>query len=98
MSELTGAQRKALRGLAHGLDPVVHIGKSGITEGVTAAVEAALDSHELIKVRFVDQHDRKAELAEELAGTTGAEVVGRIGHVAILYRAHPEPEKRVIRV
>ena len=58
----------------------------------------SLESHELIKVRFLDFKDRKTDLADEIAGKTGAEVAGIIGHVAILYRQHPEEEKRRIKL
>ena len=50
MEELSGAQRKHLRGLAHHVKPVVHVGKNGVTDPVLQEVEEALDSHELIKV------------------------------------------------
>lgn len=96
MTELTGAQKKYLRGLAHHQKPVVQLGKNGLTEPVLQSIEDALDAHELIKVRLVDPEGRKKELAEEIAGRTGSAWVGLVGHVVTLYRRQPDPEKRTI--
>lgn len=87
--ELTGRQRKRLRGVAHAFDPVVHVGGAGVTDAVLAELERALLSHELIKVRMHDPEDKRA-LAAEMADRTGAALCGLVGHVAILYRPHPE--------
>lgn len=98
MLELAGYQRRALRALAHGLEPIVHIGKEGFGDGARRSLEEALSAHELIKVRFVDQKDQRKELAAEIAEAMGAALAGVVGHVAILYRPHAKPEKRKIQV
>jgi RNA-binding protein len=98
MAELTGAQKKYLRGMAHHLKPVVQLGKSGLTDPVLQSIDEALDAHELIKVRLVDPEGRKKELAEEIAGRTGGAWVGLVGNVVTLYRRHPDPEKRTIEI
>jgi RNA-binding protein len=84
-----------LRGLAHGFEPLVHVGSAGITDGVLRAVDAALLAHELVKVRLhapAAKHDDAAALA---AGT-GAVLCGLVGHVLILYRPHPVTPKITI--
>ena len=96
MEKPTSAQRKYLRSLAHSLDPVVLIGHRGLTGAVVHAAYEALDAHELIKVRFNAHKDEKRALTAELAERTGAHVAGMIGHVAILYREHRDPEQRKI--
>jgi len=96
MEELTGAQKKYLRGLAHHLKPVVQVGKSGVTEGVLESIGQALDVHELIKVKLTDPQGRKKELAEEIAGRSGGAWVGLVGNVVTLYLRQPDPEKRRI--
>lgn len=96
MRPLTGSDRKFLRSQAHHLDPLVFVGKHGLTDSLVAAVEDALDSHELIKVKFNDRKDEKKSIIAEMAQRTGSESVGLIGNVAILYREHPDPEKRKI--
>jgi RNA-binding protein len=98
MPELTGAQKKLLRGLAHPLKPVVHVGKNGITDTVLESIDKALDDHELIKVKLVDPQGMKKELAEEIAERSGGSWVGLVGHVVTLYRRQPDPEKRKVEV
>jgi RNA-binding protein len=96
---LSGSQRRHLRGLAHHLKPVVHIGQAGVTEPTLAEVEKALLSHELIKVRLpAGDREGREEWLRAIEDGTGAETVSRVGHVATFYRAHPEEEKRQIRV
>lgn len=86
---MTGFQRKYLRGLAHGLSPVVQVGQSGVTEAVIEQVEAQLLAHELIKVKMREPEDKKA-MSAELASRSSSELCGLVGHTAILYRPHPE--------
>ena len=64
---LTGKQRRHLRSLGHDLKPIVQIGKSGIDDGVVAAVDQALVDHELVKIKVgesadVDRHEAAAAL------------------------------------
>jgi RNA-binding protein len=96
MDPLSGAQRKWLRGMAHGLDPVVRLGKQGLSEAVLREIDAALDSHELIKVQAPGSKDEKREIARRLEERLGAAAVGSIGHILILYRRHPDPERRTL--
>ena len=51
MKPLTSSQRKRLRGLAHDLHPLVHLGKAGLTDAALAQIDKELADHELIKVR-----------------------------------------------
>jgi RNA-binding protein len=95
---LSGTQRKYLRGLAHHLKPVVHVGRNGVTDPVLQEIEEALDDHELIKVRLVDPQGRKKELAEEITGRSAGTWVGMVGNVVTLYRQHPDPEQRKIEI
>ena len=89
--ELDSRQRQHLKGLAHHLKPVVHIGKDGLTPALLAQVENALLAHELVKVRLGESAplDRK-QTAEELPAKTGAAFVQNVGKVFVLYRPHPE--------
>ena len=96
MSILTSGQRRYLRAQAHHLQPVCFIGKNGITDALVSAVNMALDDHELIKVKFVDQKEEKKTLAPQLAELTKSELAGIIGNIAILYRQQSDEEKRTI--
>ncbi|MCB9596785.1 MAG: ribosome assembly RNA-binding protein YhbY [Sandaracinaceae bacterium] len=88
---LRGSQKRYLRGLAHHLQPIVQVGKAGITEALISATSRALLDHELIKVRLpqVDKAERAA-LAEVLEQRTSAQLAGLTGRIAILYRRHPD--------
>lgn len=97
MADFTSRQRKHLRGLAHGLDPVAHVGGKGLTEPVLDEVDRALGIHELIKIRFLDPEEKK-EQAQEIAERLDACFAGIVGHVGIFYRAHRDPEKRRVRL
>ena len=92
---LTSAQTRFLRGQAHGLKAVLQVGGKGLTNALVNEVDSALEHHELIKVK-VGGDDREARdaMIGELAGRTGAALVQRIGHTAILYR--PSKDKRHI--
>ncbi|MCZ7686642.1 MAG: ribosome assembly RNA-binding protein YhbY [Sandaracinaceae bacterium] len=91
---LNGRQRRHLRSLAHHLEPVIQVGKEGVSPAVVAAADQALADHELIKVRLpqIDREER-AEMASALERETGAALAGVTGRVAIYYRRHPSEPK-----
>lgn len=87
---LTDAQRKHLRRLGHDRNPVVLVGNSGLGPNLVAEMDRALVDHELVKVRArVGDRGLRDELLAELATATNSELVQRIGHVALYYRARP---------
>lgn len=94
---LTSAAARSLRALAHHLEPVVQVGKGGVTKSVTAQVARALLDHELIKVKVLAEApvDRKIA-AGQLASSTASDVVQVIGRIVILYK--PRPKKPTIKV
>ncbi|GAB6089689.1 YhbY family RNA-binding protein [Spirochaeta dissipatitropha] len=98
MSEITSSQRKYLSKQAHNLEPVVMVGRKGFTEEIIEAVNQALESHELIKVRFVDFKAERALISEQLAVKNNASLVRIIGNTAILYRECENTEKRRYRL
>jgi len=91
---LTGAQRRHLRSLGHHLDPVVQIGKLGLTSSVVVAVEEALERHELVKVRVgTECPDDRHEIAERLAPTVKGQLAQVLGRTMLIYRRHPREAK-----
>ena len=98
MRELKGSQRKYLRGVAHSYKPQVQIGKEGLTENVFGAIDTALEAHELIKVKIAAERDQREQLVPVIEDRLNCECVGTVGRMAILYREHPDPEKRKIAV
>ena len=96
MGELSGAQRKYLRGVAHSYKPLVQIGKEGLTDNVFTAIDTAIEAHELIKVKITADRDEREKLVPVIEERLECECVGTVGRMAILYRQHPESEKRKI--
>jgi len=98
MNRLTGAQKRYLRGLAHGKKPVVMIGQKQLTPRVVKEIDQALDFHELIKVKCIDgkEKENKKDVADAVLKETGCQLVGMIGHILILFRQHTDPKKRKI--
>ncbi len=96
MRVLTSADRKYLRSLGQKLEPVVMVGKNGITGTLIDSANKALAAHELIKVRFIERKDEKRALIDSLAEQTHSDVAGMIGHVALLYRQQDDEDKRKI--
>jgi RNA-binding protein len=97
MSSLTEKQKHHLRGLGHKLKPVVTIGNAGYTPAVRNELELSLTRHELLKIR-VSVGDRGARdaLIEKLCTETAAQLVQRVGNIALLYRRNPDKPRLVL--
>ena len=94
---LSGKQRHYLRGLGHALEPVVHVGKDGVTDAVAAALSEALVTHELVKVKLgPNTPDDRHEAADDLAARSSSELVQVLGKVVLLYRPRPEEPQIVL--
>ncbi len=86
-TQLTGKQRSFLRALAHPLKPIVQIGHGGLTDAVLTAIDGALHTHELIKVRVTGNEELSAsELALEVEKRTRSSVAQVIGKTLVVYR------------
>lgn len=89
--KLTGKQRRQLRALGHHLNPVVQVGKDGVTEAVVALTDRELKAHELIKVKVLETApEDPQQAAEQLAKSLHAHLAQLMGRTALLYRAHPD--------
>ena len=88
MSEqLTARERAHLKARAHALAPVVHVGGTGVTDGLAAEIDRALTAHELIKVKIaVDDRAARIAAGDEVCARCGAVAVHRVGKVLILWR------------
>ncbi|MEZ4295618.1 MAG: ribosome assembly RNA-binding protein YhbY [Polyangiaceae bacterium] len=91
---LTGKQTRHLRALGHHLDPVVQIGKNGITEALVAQLAEAIAHHELIKVRLLPECplDRR-EAGEEVAAALEAELAQTLGRTLLFWKRNPQSAK-----
>ena len=98
MNNLSSSQRSYLRSQAHHLEPVVLIGKHGITDGTIESINRVLEARELIKIKFREFKDEKLSLSEKIAELTNSQVVGLIGHTVIIFRQNPDSDNRQIHI
>jgi RNA-binding protein len=90
---LTNQQRRQLKAKAHALKPIILIGANGVTEAVLAAIEEALEHHELIKVKVrAEERADKLAMVEAICKNTGATEVQLVGHNLTLYRRSSKPK------
>ena len=95
---LTGKQKAKLKGMAHGIKPVIQVGKAGVEEPQINSIKRALHEHELIKTKFLDYKDHKKEISANIAKETGADIVDIIGNTLILYWENMDRGRRKIRL
>ena len=92
---LTSSQSRFLRGQAHDLKALLQIGAKGLTPAFLAELDAVLEQHELVKVKIgAEDRETRDTMIGEIVDKSGAALVQRIGHVAVLYR--PSKDHRQI--
>ncbi len=90
-SPLSPSQRRYLSSLGHHLQPIVTVGKDGVTDGVIAALEQALLDHELVKVKVGSSStEERHDVPEQLTGKADAQFVSMIGKTMLIFKPHPE--------
>ena len=83
---LTGKQKRFLRSLGMTLEPIVPIGKEGITPAVVNSADEAIEKRELIKVRVLQNCPEDIEVAiTTLAERTNCDLVQIIGRNGLLW-------------
>ncbi|PSJ17414.1 ribosome assembly RNA-binding protein YhbY [Nitrosomonas supralitoralis] len=99
MLTLTIAHRRELKAQAHALNPVVMIGKSGLSSSVIEELNRGLSSHELIKIKVqIDDRIARNELFEQICQQLNAAPVQHIGKIFVIYRPKPEEaDKKVVQ-
>lgn len=92
MLQITPAQRRHLRGLAHSLKPVVMIGHHGLTPAVVREATLSLAHHELIKIRVLgDDRELREQWIKELCDELDAAPVQHVGKLLVLYKPAEKP-------
>jgi len=80
---------KKLKSKAMLLEPVVRIGKAGITNNVVKEIKKQLEKKKLIKIKllksFVKGKNKKL-VAMELAEKTDSIIVNKVGFTVVLYK------------
>jgi RNA-binding protein len=88
---LNSKQRAALRGEAHHLTALVHVGHNGLTPAIQQTLDDTLRTRELVKIQFTKTADVDLKVAAgELASAVDADVVQVIGRTVTVYRENPE--------
>ncbi|KGG80186.1 ribosome assembly RNA-binding protein YhbY [Caloranaerobacter azorensis] len=91
---LTGRQRSYLKSIANGLDPIIQIGKNGISENLIKQIDDALEAREIIKVKILNNSLLETkETANKIAKLTDSEFVQSIGNKFVLYRESKDNKK-----
>ena len=94
---ITSKQRAYLKGLAMTMDPILHLGKGGLTPENTASVDEALAARELIKINVLQNClEDSRQMAETLAERTRSQVVQVIGRKIVLYREGKDDKKKIV--
>jgi RNA-binding protein len=96
LEPLTNAQIRKFKATAQRLEPMLKIGKAGLSEAFVRTVNEALSQHELVKIKFAEFKDQKKELAPQLAEKTSSHLIMRVGNVIVLHRPRPVPESEVV--
>jgi RNA-binding protein len=89
LERLNNAQLRKFKAAAQLLDPMLKVGKAGLSDGFIQSVNTALSQHELVKIKFSEFKDQKKELAPLLAEKTSSHLVMRVGNVMVLHRPKP---------
>lgn len=92
--KISESQKKHLRGLGHQLKPVIIVGDAGLSESLLKEFDSTIEHHELIKVKVrAGDRAQRDSLIGELCDRGNAQLVTRIGNVALLYRRNAEKPK-----
>ena len=105
--ELTSAERKRLKAVAHDLDPVVTVGSEGLKPSLLKEIDRSLNAHELIKIRaFSEEREEREAWLDAICEELNAAPVQHIGKVFVLFRENPDkkpsapatPKRRKVRL
>lgn len=98
MLSLSVPQRLELKGRAHVLKPVVIIGNAGLTPAVLDEIERSLKSHDLLKIRVMnDDREVRESILQEICETLKAGPVQHIGKMLVIYRPLAIPIAKVAK-
>jgi len=91
MLPLTVSERRDLKARAHALSPVVTIGNAGLSKAVMAEIAASLKTHELIKIRVMnDDRALRETMHTTICNQLNAAAVQHIGKILVVYLPNPE--------
>lgn len=89
--KITSKRRSYLRKLGQKLDPVVRIGKDGLTENVIQSLNDALNTRELVKVKILQNSDEDTkEAARKIAETISGELIFILGRTILIFKENED--------
>jgi RNA-binding protein len=86
MTKLSASQLRGFKAQAQRLEPILKIGKAGVTESFLAALDDALDHHALVKIKFDQRKEEKHSLTPVILERSRSLLVLRVGNVVVLHR------------
>ena len=93
---LTSKQRAKLKSIISNEQPVVQVGKEGLSENSLDGISKVLKARELIKISVLQNCDSDAKtLAYEISEKLNCEVVAVIGKKIVLYKYNPKNKQHV---
>jgi len=96
---LNNEQKKQYKSIGHHLNPVLIVAENGLTEGVLAELDRALNDHELIKIKFaITERDDRRALIDELCQQSRSELVQIIGKMALVYRKAAKQNRQLSNI
>ncbi len=91
---MTSKDRAYLRSLANTIEPILQVGKGGISDNLIKQVDDALDARELIKLTVLETSpDDGIDIGNELASKTNSTLVQVMGRKITLYRKRKKDSK-----
>ena len=90
---MTNSEIRKLKAAGQHLEPIVRVGRAGLTSAVLQSIEQVLTARQLIKVRLDKERDERAVLAGQIATDTGATLIMQVGKVAVFHRPAPAAPK-----
>ena len=93
LEPLNNSQIRKFKAAAQRLEPMLKVGKAGLSEGFIRSVDVVLTQHGLVKIKFAEFKAEKKELAPQLAERTASHLIMRVGNVMVLHRPRPATEE-----
>lgn len=99
MKSLTARQKKFLQSLANSIKPTISVGKNGMTDNTFLSVRNAFNTHELLKIKILDNcPDDPADISERISGKSDSVFVGKTGHTLLFFRPDKKHPKIILPV
>ena len=79
--------KKIMAEKAKNIQPILRLGKAGVTEGAIEEIRRQLRKRKLIKIKLLKSAldgKNKKELAQEIADKTKSELIHQVGSVIVL--------------